>query len=99
MPDLSRVIIESHGRTIPGPALEKFFDLFAISEASTPGGDLGLGPAVASRILSLFGASVSVANLDPSGIRLIISLKNDAPNSGDLSDKTGGSSATHSSNV
>jgi PAS domain S-box-containing protein len=99
MPDLLRVIIESHGRTIPSPALEKFFDLFAISEVSTPGGDLGLGPAVASRILSLFGASVSVANLDPSGIRLIISLKNAAPNSGDLSNKTGGSSATHFSKV
>jgi len=99
MADFSRVIIESHGRTIPGPVLEKFFDLFAISEASTPGGDLGLGPAVALRILSLFGASVSVANLDPSGIRLIISLKNASPNSGDLSNKTGESSATHSSKV
>ena len=79
MPDFSRVIIESHGRTIPSPTLKKFFDLFAISEASTPGGDLGLGPAVASRILSLFAASVSVANLDPPGICLIISLKNEVP--------------------
>ena len=72
----SLVIIESCGKTIPGPALPKFFDLFAISEASTPGGDLGLGPSVAHRILSLFGGSVSVANLDPSGIRMTISLRN-----------------------
>lgn len=72
------VIIESHGRTIPGPALPKFFDLFSIGEAITPGGDLGLGPPVAYRILSLFAASVSVANRDPAGIRLTILLKNAA---------------------
>jgi len=82
VPDSSRIIFESHGRTIPSPALAKFFDLFSISEASTPGGDLGLGPPVAHRILSLFGASVRVENLDPSGIRLTISLKNAAPNCG-----------------
>jgi signal transduction histidine kinase len=77
--DSPRVIIESHGRTVPAPVLAQFFDLFSISEVSTPGGDLGLGPAVAYRILSLFGASVSVANRDPSGIRLTISLKNAVP--------------------
>ena len=82
-PDSSVVVIESQGRTIPSPALAKFFDLFSMGEASTPGGDLGLGPSVAHRILSLFGASVSVANRDPSGIRLTISLKNAAPNGAD----------------
>jgi two-component system, sensor histidine kinase and response regulator len=81
--DSPRVIIESQGRTIPSPALAKFFDVFSIDEASTPGRDLGLGPALAYRILSLFGASVSVANRDPSGIRLTISLRNAAPNRGD----------------
>jgi two-component system sensor histidine kinase/response regulator len=81
--DSPRVIIESQGRTIPSPALAKFFDVFAIDEASTPGRDLGLGSALAYRILSLFGASVSVANRDPSGIRLTISLRNAAPNRGD----------------
>jgi len=83
--DSPRVIIESRGRTIPSPALAKFFDLFSVAEASTPGGDLGLGPPTAYRILSLFGASVSVANRDPSGIRLTISLKDAAPNRGDSS--------------
>ena len=72
------VIIESRGRTIPEPALPKFFDLFSIGEASTPGRDLWLGPPVAYRILSLFAASVSVANRDPSGIWLTILLKNAA---------------------
>jgi two-component system sensor histidine kinase/response regulator len=80
VPDSLRVIIESHGKMIPILALPKFFDLFSIEEASTPGRDMGLGPAVAYRILSLFGASISVANRDPSGIRLTISLQNAVSN-------------------
>lgn len=79
VPGSVRVIVESHGRTIPISAMPKFFDLLSIGEAITPGGDLGLGPAVAYRILALLGASVSVANRDPSGIRLTISLKDAAP--------------------
>jgi K+-sensing histidine kinase KdpD len=72
----TRLIIESQGKTIPHPVMPTFFDIFSVSEVSTPGGDLGLGPAVASRILSLFGGSVTVANRDdPSGIRLTVSLK------------------------
>ena len=74
--DSRRVIIEGHGRQIPSPAMAKVFDIFSIGEAITPGGDLGLGPPVAYRILSLFGASVGVANLDHlPGIRLTVSLK------------------------
>jgi two-component system, sensor histidine kinase and response regulator len=70
------VIIESQGRIIPEPALPKFFDLFSIGKAIIPGGDLGLGPPMAYRILSLFGASVRVRNLEPSGIRFYVLLKN-----------------------
>ena len=73
--DSLKMIIESTGKMIPNEAVPKFFDLFSISEASTPAGDLGLGPAVAQRILSLFGASVSVENLNPPGIRLTVCLK------------------------
>ena len=73
--DSLRVVIESLGRNIPDSAASKFFDIFSIGETITPGGDLGLGPAVAYRIFSLFGASVGVANREPSGIRLTISLK------------------------
>jgi two-component system sensor histidine kinase/response regulator len=75
IPDSQQVIIESYGRTIPIPLVPKFFDVLSIGEAITPGGDLGLGPALAYRILSLFGASVSVANREASGIRLTITLK------------------------
>ena len=73
--DTPQVIIESHGRTIPASALGKFFDVFSIGEALTPGGDLGVGPALAYRILSLFGGSVSVASRDLSGIVLTISFQ------------------------
>jgi K+-sensing histidine kinase KdpD len=79
VPNLFRVVIETCGRSIPEPALAKFFDLLSVGEEATPGGDLGLGPAVAYRILALFGASVSVANRQPSGIRLTISLKDSGP--------------------
>ena len=67
--------IETSGRTIPEKYLPKFFDVLAIAEAMFPGGDLGLRPAVAERIISMFGGSVSVENLDPPGIRLNIRLK------------------------
>jgi len=76
--DSTGLVIESQGGKIPDEFLAKFFDLFSIGKAITPGGDLGLSPAVACRILSLFGASVSVANRDPSGIRLTVSLQDAA---------------------
>jgi CheY-like chemotaxis protein len=80
--ETTRIVIESRGLTISSTAMPKFFDVFSIGETLTPGGDLGLGPAVAQRILSLFGASVSVANLEPPGIRLTVSLKSAAPKIG-----------------
>ncbi len=74
-PDAIHVVIESAGRTIPVPALSKFFDLFSIGEAITPGGDLGLDPPVAYRILSLFGSSVTIENRHPSRIQMAVSLR------------------------
>jgi two-component system, sensor histidine kinase and response regulator len=74
VPDSPRVIIESRGRSIPISALGRFFDVFSIGEAMTPGGDLGVGPALAYRILSLFGGSVNVVNRTPSGIALTVSF-------------------------
>jgi len=73
--DSARVIIESGGRSIPTSAMGKFFEILSIGEAMTPGGDLGVGPALAYRILSLFGGSVNVVNRTPSGIVLTISFK------------------------
>ena len=70
-----RVLIRGAGR-IPESAIANFFQVFSIGEAITPGGDLGLGPPVSQRILSLFGASIVVQNLEPSGIQLTVTLKN-----------------------
>ena len=78
------VVIESEGRSIPAPALPKFFNLFSIGQAITPGGDLGLGPPMACRILALFGASVSVRNREAEGIELTVLLKEAAPDAGQL---------------
>jgi len=78
--DTTRVGIQTRGLTISSIAIAKFFDIFSFAEPLTPGVDLGFGPAVAYRILALFGASVSVANLEPPGIRLTASLKSVAPN-------------------
>ena len=69
------VTIETTGRLIPQELIPQFFDVLAIGEAIVPGGDLGLRPAVAERIISLFGGSVTVENLDPNGIRLNVRLK------------------------
>src|ERR1700730_13397462 len=73
-PDFERLIIDSHGVTLPAPVVARFFDLLSISESDTAGGDVGLGPAVASRILSLFGGSIGVENLER-GIRLTVCFK------------------------
>ena len=71
---LASVFIRGGGH-IPDSAMAKFFQVFSIGEAITPGGDLGLGPPVSERILSLFGGSIAVENLHPSGIQLTVSLK------------------------
>ncbi len=73
-PDGVQVVIRGGGR-IPESAIAKFFHVFSIGEAITPGGDLGLGPPVSQRILSLFGGSISVENLEPAGIQLTVLLK------------------------
>jgi K+-sensing histidine kinase KdpD len=56
------LVVESDGRAISDSALAKFFDIHFMDDAVTAGGDLGSGPPVAGRILSLFDGSVSVAN-------------------------------------
>ncbi len=71
---LPKLTIRGNGKVIPNSLIGKFFDVFSISEAITPGGDLGLGPPMAYRILSLFGATVGVANQNPLGILLTVAF-------------------------
>src|SRR3984957_18898950 len=73
-PDGVEVLVHSCGR-IRGYAIANLFQVFSIGEAITPGGDLGLGPPVSQRILALFGGSITVQNLEPSGILLTVTLR------------------------
>lgn len=72
--DAINLTIDAWGGVIPESVIPQFFDVLSVTESSTPGGDLGLGPAVASRILSLFGGTVSASNRGQSGVRLTVSL-------------------------
>ncbi len=66
--------IEARGRQIPADVLPNFFRVFAITRTITPGGDIGLGPALACRILHLYGGTIAVENLNPAGVRFQITL-------------------------
>jgi two-component system sensor histidine kinase/response regulator len=79
--------IATTGRQIPPQALARFFDVFSVGEPVAPGGgDLGLGPPMAERILALFGGTVTAENVDPPGVRLRVKLKSaDAPSGRDWS--------------
>jgi two-component system sensor histidine kinase/response regulator len=77
--ETARVSIDIAGRTIPERLIEKFFDVFAMHEASIAGVVLGLGPALAYRILSLFGGGASVENRGAAGIRLTALLRETPP--------------------
>ncbi len=68
------LIIQTESGTLPQGAIDDFFSLLAISEASTSAGDLGFGPALAQRIISLFGGSVAVRTRQLTGIELRISF-------------------------
>ena len=67
--------LDSAGRSIPDEVLSRFFEVLGVSESITVGGDLGLGPTLAERIISLFGGKVTVENLAPVGMRLTVCLK------------------------
>ena len=68
------VLIHSSGR-IPESAIANFFEVFSIGEAITPGGDLGLGPPVSQRIISLFGGSITRRKSGTVGIQIKVMLR------------------------
>ncbi len=74
-PDEVGLSIETEGREVPVEALPGFFDLLAQARSIAPGGDLGLGPALAERIVSLYGGQVSVENVRGVGVRLLVQFK------------------------
>jgi signal transduction histidine kinase len=68
-------VIETRGSSVPADVLPRFFGLFSVSETIVPGGDLGLGPPVAERVIRLMGGAVRIENREPAGVRLTITLK------------------------
>jgi two-component system, sensor histidine kinase and response regulator len=82
VPGAIRIAIESRGRAVPDTVIPKFFDLLAVGGTVTPGGDLGLDPPIAHRILALFGGSVTIRNLHPAGIQITVSLRSAPVNDG-----------------
>ena len=69
------IVLGAQGRIIPPRLLTRFFDVLAIGESLAPGGDLGLEPPVAERIIALCGGTVQIENLEPAGIRLRVRLR------------------------
>jgi signal transduction histidine kinase len=67
--------IDAPGRSVPPRLIPVFFDVLTITEPFVAGGNLGLGPPVAQRIIALFGGSVTVENLDAGGIRLGVRMR------------------------
>jgi K+-sensing histidine kinase KdpD len=74
------VRIEADGKAIPQEVLPRFFDLLAVDQHLCSGGDLGLAPPLAARIMALYEGKVSVENLIPPGVRLTVRLKPDTTN-------------------
>jgi DNA-binding response OmpR family regulator len=64
------LVMEACGNTIPEDVVPRFFEVLAIPQKLTSGGDLGLTPAIAERIISMYGGRVQVKNLYPAGIQL-----------------------------
>ncbi len=67
--------IKATGYRLPPELLSKAFDVLVISEATVPGGDLGLKLPLAERIVALMGGSITIENCDPPGIRLSVQFK------------------------
>ncbi len=64
------VRIATRGEFLPPEDLETFFEIGGQRTLLREGGDFGLGPALARRILELFGGRLSVRNGDERGIVL-----------------------------
>jgi DNA-binding response OmpR family regulator len=74
----AEIKISARGRTIPDGLIPNFFDVFTVSKPIKDVGELGLGPPVAQRIISLFGGSLVVRNDEPSGISFIATCRSSA---------------------
>ena len=70
------VIIDDNGPGVPSEALPKLFDVFYRSDPSrnNPNKGSGLGLAITSKILERFGGSIHAENLQPKGLRIVMTI-------------------------
>lgn len=73
------VVLTTGGKALSPEALETFFEPGGQRAPLKSGGDFGLGPALASRIIRLFNGQVTVRNGPQRGLVLEISLPTAGP--------------------
>lgn len=66
--------VRGAGHTLPDDSVSSFFDVYSPTRHSSYAEELGLKPAVAERIISLFGGDVKIRNVEPPGVELLILL-------------------------
>lgn len=71
-----KIIIDDNGPGVDDEALGKLFDLFYRNDPSrnNPSKGSGLGLAITAKILERFGGNICAENLNPKGLRIIITL-------------------------
>jgi signal transduction histidine kinase len=68
------VRVDASGPGIPPDVLPRFFDVLSVPEPLIPGGDLGLGPAVAAEVVRLLGGSTGVESSER-GVSFVVCLR------------------------
>lgn len=71
---LAHVTLVTDGQSLSPQALESFFEVGGQRALLKGGGDFGLGPALASRIIRLFNGRISVRNGSERGLAIKLSL-------------------------
>ncbi len=73
-PESVTVVVSAQGRSIPANQVADFLSTLTVTQAVVPGGDLGLRPTLADRIISASGGELAVRNTDSPGIAFSIRL-------------------------
>ena len=66
---------EGRGKSLDQGSVAGFFDVFSDVRSRTAAEALGLKPAVAERIIAIYGGEVEIKNLEPVGNELKLSIK------------------------
>lgn len=80
--DNVNLIIDDDGPGVSDNALSKLFDVFYRSDPSrnNPNKGSGLGLAITAKILERFNGSISAENLQPNGLRIIMTIPKENQN-------------------